>query len=1216
MSSVDEALRETTRAQHRASDPGQSSWVSANAGAGKTHVLKLRVLRLLLTNVAPARILCLTYTKAAAAEMATRVFDELAEWAVMPDGELAIALKRTTGAPPADTDLEVARQLFARAIETPGGLKIQTIHAFAERLLQRFPLEAGVPPGFEIIDEGDRAALIDAAIDKVLLDAAGRAHGSQARRDLEAIIAFADEARFQEVLGRAFEDRQWIAFADDLEAAAKARGDADGDAGSVVDLYYRTRFGLTENATEAEISAEIARLLDDATCSRAIDALTGSGKSTDAKMAMALRTVRASEADNARAKAICAALLTNEQKPRKSLMTKAVRDAYPDLATRLEAAGDRAAKLIQQRNAVRTVAATRALLSVTRQVARAFETAKLDAGVLDFDDLISKTERLLKETSSARWVLYKLDGGLDHILVDEAQDTSDRQWRIIEALAAAFFDTDANAADRHRTVFAVGDEKQSIYSFQGAAPDKFADAGQRFEDAASAAGQSFARVPLTLSFRTVPPVLAAVDRVFGATDKTPGVTGADGAVQHAAMRSHDAGRVDVWPLEERPEVETTKAFDPLGDAMEVSATASLSERIAAEIMAWIASGRTLASTGAPIRPRDILILVRKRQPLAGPIMSALKRVGLPVAGADRIVLSDQLAVQDLIALGEFLVLPEDDLALANALKSPLFDFDDEDLMALAPGRAGSLWHALVNAEAGPQHWELAAAALRRLRGLADYMPPYEFFAKLLAQPSLPDPVMSVRQRFLRRLGPDAADPLDEFLQRALTFDDAATPSMQGFLQALKSSDDELRRDMDQGRDEIRLMTVHGAKGLEAPVVLLPDTTRNPARANQSSIVPLSPANDEDTEAPVPLSIWAIPPAKTLDVTKAGRDAVSKQEREEADRLLYVAMTRAQDELHVCGIAPANEKARDGTWYDLIDSALEPLAVDVTSATGLPIRRYANTSDASVPRLEAAPAGETVAPPQHEPPPAWIKTRPPDETPRVIPLAPSKLAPLETDTFGDPVSDAKPEPAEAAVRTAPSPGPRELADNRRFLRGTLTHALLQHLPTVAPDRWADAARTFVDIQGRELSEAVRASIVDETLAVLRTATFADVFGPGSRAEVQIVAEIASPMQGRQPLQINGHIDRLCVHDHDVLIVDFKTNRPPPLTVDIVPDAYLLQLAAYRLAVRNIWPNHDVQAALLWTDGPRLMIINDDRLTAAEQRLWTPAPPALDLGGVHS
>ncbi|MGH6814204.1 MAG: double-strand break repair helicase AddA [Hyphomicrobiaceae bacterium] len=1161
------ALTQTEAAQVAASDPAVCAWVSANAGAGKTHVLKMRVLRLLLAGTPPERLLCLTYTRAAAAEMSARVFADLAAWATAGEDTLAADLTGLLQRPPSTAEKSTARRLFARAIETPGGLKVQTIHAFCERLLQRFPLEAGVPARFTVLDEQTGRALQRDAVTAVL-EAAVREPAGDLGRALATAVAFAADERFDDVIHEALTEHA------SLEAVARlARTAADGF--GEAERTYRHIFRVRGEAACDGIDGDMAAVLDKDRIAAICAVLNGSIRPTDRKLAEKLAAALATERPAARIKTLAAVFMTTEGSPRQRLMTKEIAEENRDIGNLFKAAQTRFAGLDRERRALVLIEATLAVLRLAAAVGDRYRGAKTSRAALDFEDLIGRASDLLASVDAAQWVLYKLDGGLDHILVDEAQDTSPVQWSIVESLAVEFF-SGAGARETARTLFAVGDEKQSIYSFQGAAPKMFADAGARFARLAAAVARPWKRVPLILSFRSVPSILDGVDSVFADPQRTPGVTTAD-SLRHVALRSGQAGMIEIWPLEVPVEVEPAEPWSPLEEIAVEPPAVRLAARIADTVSGWLQRGERLASEDRPIRPGDILILVRRRRPFAEPMVAALKTRGIAVAGADRMWITEQLAVQDLMALGDFLLLPEDDLALATVLKSPLFEFDDNDLLAIAPGREGSLWRALWEKSREAERFAAAVETLKQWRQQADALPPFEFYAGVLDTRDAAG--RSARTRLLVRLGPEAADPIDEFLSRSLAYDENSPPSLQGFLAALRQAQPEIKRDMEHGRDEVRVMTVHGAKGLEAPIVFLPDTvwsSKNPA--SRKMLLKLS-----DRGWPVhfgePLA-WSVKGSGQLDPIDEAKEARQRADAEERDRLLYVAMTRARDRLYVAGFT--GTKAPDPScWYELIRSGLSERLVDATLPDGRQVRRLqtAQTRPCETPR------GGTARVPSPQPLPEWAQRRAPPEPQLVVPLAPSRLAALAAAEAGE-----------------PAPSPQVLSEDNRLLRGSLTHALLEHLPKLPSKSWERAAAGFLVKRAAPLPHDVRASIAAEVLAILRDPAFAPVFGPHSRAEVALVAQISRPAGEGPDLQIAGRIDRLARLENEILIIDYKTNRPAPKTIEQVAPASLYQLAAYRLALSRLFGPIPVRAALVWTYGARLMRVPPAVLDDHQQRLW--------------
>jgi ATP-dependent helicase/nuclease subunit A len=1197
------AREETRRNQAAAADPAASAWVSANAGTGKTHVLTLRMLRLLLAGTEPARILALTYTKAAAAEMATRVFARLADWVTASDEALAKALRELIGRAPTPEETKRARQLFALTLETPGGLKVQTIHAFCERLLQRFPLEAGVPPGFEILDDCTRDALLAEATDQVLTEAAKAAPGTPLGAALKRTIAYAAESNFDVLLADALRHRDWLnaqhtpalqvladalRYREWLEEAVRLDVASDGLRLEEAEELYRRALGLAPDASLEGTDQALAGLLTQAQLVR-LRGIFAEGSASDASASERIAAVLAATDQASRLAALCKVFLKGDGEPRTSFLTKRLSMAYPDAEEVLQAAQPRFFALHQDRCKLQLMEATVALLRLGSAVMQRYVDAKTRHAQLDFDDLVARAAGLLRSPAGVAWVLYKLDGGLDHILVDEAQDTSPVQWTVITSLADEFF-AGLGAREAPRTLFAVGDEKQSIYSFQGAVPKMFADQGAKLGRRAEQAGAAWRRVPLTLSFRSVAPLLAAVDAVFADHGRTPGLGAAP--VRHAADRAGHAGLIEVWPTEKHRAAEPAEPWSPLAEASDATPSAvRLANRIADTIAGWLQSGEMLASENRPVRAGDILVPVRKRLPFAPALVSALKARGVPVAGADRLMLTEQIAVQDLMALGDVLLLPDDDLALAAVLKSPLFGLDDDDLMALAHGRSRSLWAQLqVGASAGGR-WAAAARTLERWRGEADLVPPFELYAGVLDRDG-------GRARMLARLGSEAADAIDELLNLALAYDEIEPPTLQGFLSRLRQSPREIKRDMEQGRDEVRVMTVHGAKGLEAPIVFLPDTcsTRSARRPNELVLL-----EDAERQSGIPPPfLWPIKGMSKVATVQAARERVKLADTEERNRLLYVALTRARDRLYVAGFEGVQKPPRD-CWYNLIQDGLAGRLAEATDCEGRTVWRLRSEQIVPPAAGKARPAAATGAPLL----PAWAGAPAPPEPILVQPLVPSRLAPLEAAAGAEEMPRP---PFKKGCRHAEPPvlPPAQLADDSRFLRGNLTHALLEHLPRVPQRAWGAAAATFLARHGTRLTAEARRGIARETLAILQDPVLGALFGPNSRAEVPIVAELLPPGGTGPALRLTGKIDRLVVAGETVLILDYKTNRPSPANERSVPEAYLFQLAAYRLGIARIFPGKTVEAAILWTDGLRYMKLPQDRLDAYARRLWQEVP----------
>jgi ATP-dependent helicase/nuclease subunit A len=1147
--------------QARASDPDASAWVSANAGTGKTEVLIKRVLRLLIAGSKPECILCLTYTKTAAAEMQNRLLEDLGRWATAPDDKLREELRALMRRAPGEDDIRTARRLFARVLEARGGLKIHTIHGFCERLLQRFPLEAQVTPHFKVLDERGQAEIRRQAFDATIARAAGE-RDSTLGNALAKVIALTSEDQFRKVvdtvLGKCAE-----------LAAMMAYHDGRSDWTEVEGLALKRLLSVEADQEEALI-AELAAVLTDAEIDALMQALVPHAETADDERLKSSLAAAKDVAGEVRASLFRIIFCTDKGEPRQRFCSKALKDAVPALCAALEEARDRFVALDLKLAHLRVAEASAAVLAFADAIQADYKRRKRAEAVLDYDDLIIMTSNLLSRADAAAWVLYKIDGGVDHILVDEAQDTNPQQWTIIERLAEEFFAGEgAGGNGKPRTLFAVGDEKQSIYSFQGADPARFGDVGSAFKRRAEAAGLTWHQVPLNVSFRSTEPILDAVDHVFAKPQAAQGLRMVETAViKHHAHRKGEAGLVELWETETEMKPEPAEAFEPWNEeAAGARSVDQLCRRIAQEIKRWLTEGELLVSQGRNVKAGDILILVRRRDPLITPMIRALKREGVNVAGADRMRLMDQLAVQDLVALADVLLMPEDDLALAVVLKSPLFGLDDDALFDLAYNRRPrSLWSQLKDKAKEDTRFTEAHTRLSAWLARADFVPPYEFFAELLGAEG-----QLMRKRMLTRLGPEAAEAIDEFLDLALAYDRDAAPSLQGFIHKLRSDDIEIKRDMEQDRDEVRIMTVHGAKGLQAPIVFLPDTCMLP-RPQGPRLFPMSRPGASPDE--IGHLVW--PPAGHSDLAALSdaKARVQQAEREEYHRLLYVAMTRARDRLYICGWQGQRNKPENECWYELIKDGLAGHLLEIVSADGISVRRMESAQATAVsPR-------ETEKEKQEAPPlPDWALTPAKPERSRRR-LAPSRLA-LSPDGL-----------SQDGAGEQPSLGPRALSEGGRYARGLLVHALLQHLPGVPPEAQERAARAFVAARGANLDQK---QIVAETLAIVREPSFAPLFQPGSLAEVPVVAKIGA---GETGYELEGQIDRLAVLEDELLILDYKTNRPPPLIPEDVAQAYINQLAAYRLALKRLFPVRALRAALLWTDGPRLMEIPSTSLDGAE------------------
>ncbi|WP_291723356.1 double-strand break repair helicase AddA [Magnetospirillum sp. 64-120] len=1133
-------IAEASHRQQMAADPAASVWVAASAGTGKTKVLTDRVLNLLLAGNAPHKLLCLTFTKAAAAEMSNRINAKLAEWAIADDVALATSLDELLGRPPKPPEELRARRLFALVLDSPGGMRIETIHAFCQSLLRRFPLEAGLAPHFQVMDDRDAGELLDAAKEQVL-SAARDGVDSHLGQALDVVTRQVHETAFPDLMAELAGDRGRLKRlleredgVDGAIAAARARLELAPDDSPQTILEHACR--------DQSFAADTLR--------QAVPILLNGAK-TDQKAGERLAAWLAAPTDRvAGFDDYCLSVLTAKGEPRAKLVTNGLRDAHPWLEAALATEAERLMRVADRLRAAQVAECTAALLRLGHALLATYDRAKQARALMDYDDLILAARELLGRPGVAPWVLYKLDGGIDHVLIDEAQDTNPDQWAVVVALCEEFF-AGLGARDVLRTIFAVGDVKQSIYSFQRADPEAFKDMRQRFAQAARDAERLWREIPLNLSFRSTRAVLDAVDAVFaGAGPGRDGVTHDDPAPQHLAARMGQAGLVELWPpVKPRPADEIPAWKPPVERLRGDSPRARLARLVARRIRALIDTER-LDSQNRPIRAGDVLVLLRRRGGFVEDLVRELKELRVPVAGADRMVLTEQMAVMDLMALGSFLLLPEDDLTLATVLKGPFVGLTEDELFRLAWNRGtASLWETLKRQAGAEPAFGRAEDYLSRLLNLVDHLPPYALFAQVLGP-------MGGKRAVLARLGPEAEDPLDEFVNLTMAFERAHPPSLQGFLHWLESGGTEIKRDLEQGGgDAVRIMTVHGSKGLQAPIVFMPDTLQMPTQGPR--LLWSGPPEDE-------ILLWP-PKAEMADsVAVAARDAKKIGREQEYRRLLYVAMTRAEDRLYVCGWETLKAPPA-ACWYNLIKAGLEGIAAETSDPF---LESQAETEETTVLRLSCPQQRDveekTFAAESHPhiALPLWAKQPAPDEPSPPRPLAPSR-----------------PEGEEPTVRS-PLGGGDGLA---RFRRGKLIHKLLQILPALPRDKRAQAAIRFLKANGG-LDTAQSLAVANEVSDILDHPGFAPLFTPASQAEVPIVGLIG---EGRA---ISGQVDRLVVTDTEVLVVDYKTNRNPPAATDPIPDIYVRQMAAYRLALACIYPHHKIRCALVWTDGPALREID--------------------------
>ncbi|MGB1076677.1 MAG: double-strand break repair helicase AddA, partial [Bdellovibrionales bacterium] len=1009
--------------QRIASNPAQSVWVDASAGTGKTKILTDRVLRLLLSEndrpaSPPERIVCITFTKAAASEMALRITKTLSKWSILDEQELTKALEDLIGYAPSNIQITEARTLFARVIDVPGGLKIMTIHAFCQSILQKFPLEAGLSPNFTVLTEIESKDTIQKARLRIL-NKAKTNPDSDLGRAVQTLSIKTGEAQLLKFLESALTEKQQIL-------------DLFENIGSLSDLkpalFYTCR--LDKNLSIEKLTTDFWNALPENDIKNMIEGFehgTSSDQARIPKLGDALHNI------DRNIETYCDIFLTQKGTIRKAA-TKGTLAHTPQIEFTFPKEAERCMDFIDTRAKLQMVNDTHDFLCVAHAILDAYTHEKQTRNALDFDDLISKTHKLLISSDTAtQWVLFKLDQGIDHLLVDEAQDTNPDQWKVIEALSEEFFHGMSARDNIERTLFVVGDEKQSIYSFQKADPKIFRDMQEMFKEKVGRASKRWKDVPLNLSFRSTNAVLTLVDLVFAQDDMQSSLTAQNLTVEHSAFREGQAGHVELWPLiygEEKQELAPWPIPDqPIN---QISAADLMAQKIAGTIKQWLVSGRKILSEDRPLHAGDIMILLKKRSQFQKNLVRALKDHGIPVGGLDRLVLQDHIAVKDVLATLEFGLLPQDDLTLATILKSPLIGWDEDKLMnfILENQKEKSLWSALQG------HDKVTYNYLLSIHDLTLKKRTFDVVSFILNTPC--PQADSGLKAFVKRLGEDAIDPLQELLNTALDTETEKGLSVQSFVHRLKKEEKEIKREMEDGTKSVRIMTVHGSKGLQAPIVFLPDTirvsqSRDTAMNAESKLLWPRRSN-------LDYPFWA--PGETPKMfTDAKEDALTRDDRE-YQRLLYVALTRASDELYIAGYLNTPKSTYlDDSWYKRIESAAQNAL-----ETGVRTPCHITNHD-----------GTIIITNEQTSPPKKVKQETIKQELKTLP------------TWATQIPRPEPSPARPLQPSRPSGevttlSPLSMTTEHRYKRGNIIHALLEFLPDLNQDAREKAATSYVSQPG--------------------------------------------------------------------------------------------------------------------------------------------------------
>ncbi|NEV49657.1 DNA helicase UvrD [Wolbachia pipientis] len=1069
-------------------NPNFSVWVNASAGTGKTKILIDRVLRLLLEN--KRNILCLTFTNAAANEMENRVHSILSKWAICSESVLIADLEQLDFFPMypylssqcstrENKDyLTRTRRLFSELENL--GLTIQTIHAFCYKLISNFPIEAGIAPNCTLNECKELHSII---FNKVL-------HNETVQDDINLIATEIDENKLRDLLytlciKRSISENDSEYIKDKLSAPDE-----------IHDLQSETTEHIKRLAEILSEGSKRDQSYSEILYSTVIPVLdTGIQKK---RTSVSYSDDTGMERKDTRIEDLAKVFLKSESHEKKSISsiaTKSTLEKFRDAEQIIESVQNVVFTHIKDMNSYQIFRRTSSLLGIFKVYVDLYSSEKSKNALLDYNDIIGLAKNLLSNPNYKDWILFNLDQKIDHILVDEAQDNSISQWKIITNLCDEFF----AGNDEKRTLFVVGDVKQSIYRFQGANPHLFNYMQQYFHT--KTGGRDWISCQLEKSFRSTPEVLMLVDRIFN--NFRAEISFNDNEIKHVPHRENDQGYIEIWPALPKCKEKEQRALQIHLTCKEGYTIADrlLAQAIAHKIHNWLNEGRILVAKDRHIEPRDIVILVRQRNVLVDYIISELKKANVPVVGRDYFRIMDYIAVQDLIALAEFLLLQANNLALANALKSPLFNFTEDDLFNIAYNRKEqSLWERLQD------YHGVIYSELNYLINLSRIESPLTLFTHILR---------TGKKKFAARLGLECFEVLDEFMNLVLQFEN---PSLQAFVQWIKENNPEIKNDMQSECNAVRIMTIHKSKGLQAPIVFLVDTNTVPR--NSKSII------FDGTEVP----FWC---GKN---NNAYCDQVKREKKledyNEYLRLLYVALTRAEDELYIL----SKEPVQKGSWYDLITQYGEPYE-----------KKQAYLQPIFKEKVEVLCVNANY--------PYIYKKRDYFDVP-VISLPPNLSMSFQCLTLGSSEKEG------AEWIPVSSTG---MTDG--YTRGLIIHSILQYMPKIEKEGRKNWVRKYLDnINTSEDKDEIYSKIL------AFNEKYGYLFDLGGKSEITL-----SGIINGEPVLVR--LDMLCITQDKAIIIDYKSHRN--VSVSLLNEIKK-QMLTYKTLVQEIYPNKQVECMVIWVE----------------------------------
>ena len=1122
-------FQQTINLQQIASNPKNSAWVFASAGSGKTKILTDRVLRLLLDNVSPSKILCLTFTKVAAAEMQSRINSELAKWILCDNVELRKKLTALSGDFPTENELKRARILFVKILDEESKIKVQTIHSFCQTLIKIFPFEAKVKPNFEVLESNQeklllktaqkevlKKALVNEKLKKLVQETNAKLHEESFSGLVANLLNKKEQLNslkekffgIENIIAEIFKNfgvgnedgnakKQILKQVQDDDA----RNALDDDAGNVLGQTQRFRHPELVSGS-IHIFQKFAAQINHKSHLKLAFELENSGLISNIKLATAIRNfLKNITLENF--SDYKSAFFTQEGNPRK--LTKNIA-ANLELTSIFSDCCQLINDFSDQINSLKIANDSALLLRFVDHILENYSQLKKQNSVLDYNDLIVETNRLLANPDFSNWVKLKMDSSFDHILIDESQDTNHQQWNIIKALSEDFF-TGLSSSNKSRSIFIVGDEKQSIYSFQGAEPNISAEIFAHF---AEKLGNNLKKIELNNSFRSQAKILQAVDDVFSKEERKKAISKVSEFQAHKPIRE-GLGKVEIWPQIQKEKTEKKEiSFEWKIDFSKDETQEE--EEILAEI---IARKIHLKVDSKSANYGDFMILLRNRtNGFDKALAKFFHQYQIPFTSVSKIKFSENILIQDLLSAAKFVLLPRDDLNLACLLKSPIFAISEEELFEICQfknERETTIFNILGQLE----KFREIKNNLDELITKSQQLNCFEFFYFLLHQ-------KNHQQNFLATFGHENLEILDKLLLSVFDFCQNFSPNLQKYLEFIEKLDFEISLSSDEN-DRVKITTIHSAKGLQAPIVMLPDCSYN---FNQLLSAKEEISWIEFGEDKIP--VWCRKKEDENLLLKKHRAGKLREAKEEYLRLLYVAMTRAENELYVGSFGKAKDPE---CWYEIVKNSVTGVEV-LELEEFLKMAEIENSSVKKIPKQVQ------------------------DEAAREMSLS-VKFSHRHSELDSRSIAQNQIKPSQ--------------------IKGRLVHKIFEVIgKNSAEDKnWLQEIAKKIIEKEEFLSEREKNKIQQDLADFIGSQHFEKLFSGKISCEVDIV--------GQKNLK---RIDLLVEKENEVLIVDYKSDETLP---DVVPQQYLRQLNGYKKLVEGIYAGKEIKIAIFWTGFLRLDIL---------------------------